>query len=96
MGLITYIILLVQGIVGITQYYTPQLYGSVANAKKMYKYHRVSGYTVFVLMLATVCAATETDYNVNVLGMKLWVVIVASVITLVGIVPRIKKQKLGM
>lgn len=85
-----------QGFIGFTQYFVPQLYGGEANAKKIWKYHRASGYLVFVLMLATVAAATQATYNKNVLGIKLWAVLVAAVLTLAGIVPRIKKQKLGL
>jgi len=95
MGLITYIFMLIQAVVGVTQYFVPQLYGGVDNAKKIWKYHRMSGYVVFTLALGTVCAATQTDYNINVLGIQLWAVIVASVLTLAGVLPRIKKQKLG-
>jgi hypothetical protein len=96
LGLITYILLFFQAAVGVTQYFTPQLYGGVNNAKKLYKYHRISGYVLFTLMLVTVCAATRTTYNVNVLHIKTWAVVVASALTLAGIVPRIKKQKLGL
>jgi hypothetical protein len=96
LGLITYVLLLVQAIVGFTQYFVPQVYGGMDNAKKVWKYHRMSGYVVFTLALATICAATQTDYNLNVLGIQLWAVIVASVLTLAGIVPRIKKQKFGL
>lgn len=96
LGLITYLLLVLQAIVGFTQYFTPGLYGSVDRAKAVYKYHRASGYLVFMLALATVCAATQTTYNVNVLDIKLWAVIVASVITLAGILPRVKKEKLGL
>jgi hypothetical protein len=46
-------------------------------------------------MLAVVCAATQTGFNENVLHMKLWAVVVASLLVLVGLVPRIKKSKLG-
>ena len=81
---------------GITQYYTPGLYGSVDNAKSVYKYHRMSGYVLLVLSFCTVAAATQTDFNKGVLHIQLWAVIVAAVITLVGVVPRIKKQKLGL
>lgn len=63
MGLVTYIIFLLQAIVGITQYYTPKLYGGEAQAKKIWKYHRMSGYGLLVLSLATICAATQTDFN---------------------------------
>lgn len=95
LGLITYILLLVQALIGITQYFVPQIYGGEEKAKALYKYHRVSGYVILVLLLATVCAATQTDFNKNVLQMQLWAVITASVITLVGVLPRIKKQKFG-
>ena len=51
---------------------------------------------LLVLSLATVAAATETSFGKDTLEMKLWAVIVASVITLIGVLPRIKKQKLGL
>ncbi|KAI9648723.1 hypothetical protein NHQ30_003363 [Ciborinia camelliae] len=96
LGLITYILLLVQSLVGFTQYYTPSLYGDISTAKSIYKYHRLSGYLVLLLMLATISAATWTDFNVNALHIKSWAIIVCSVLVLVGIIPRIKKQKLGL
>lgn len=96
LGLITYLLFAIQAAVGITQYYTPKLYGSVDNAKAVYKYHRMSGYVLLVLSFATVAAATQTAFNLNVLHIKLWAVIVASVLTLVGVLPRIKKGKLGL
>lgn len=80
---------------GITQYFLPGLYGGVDNAKKLYKYHRVSGYVILVIMLATVCAATQTTFNENVLQMQLWATVVASVIVIVGVAPRIRRNKFG-
>lgn len=77
-------------------YFVPVLYGGEDNAKKIWKYHRASGYLVLVLLLATVAAATQTDYNKFVLHIKLWAVLVASILTLAGVVPRIKKTKLGL
>lgn len=91
----TYILLLLQAFVGATQFFLPGLYGGEQNAKALYKYHRVGGYVTLVLMLATVCAATQTGFNVNVLGMQLWAVVVASVLVLVGIVPRMRLSKFG-
>ncbi|KAI9827134.1 MAG: hypothetical protein M1819_007025 [Sarea resinae] len=95
LGLVTYIFLVVQTLVGFTQYYTPSLYGGVNNAKKLYKYHRASGYVVLTLALATVAAATQTDFNKTTLHIRLWSVLVTTVLVLVGVVPRIKKQKFG-
>lgn len=95
LGLVTYILVILQAFVGVTQYFTPGLYGGENNAKALYKYHRVSGYVTIVLMLATICAATYTTFNINALGMQLWAIVVASVVTLVGLAPRIRLSKLG-
>jgi len=95
LGLTTYILVVIQALVGATQFFTPSLYGGVENAKKLYKYHRVSGYVILLVMLMTVCAAVFTDFNKNVLGIQLWAVVVASVLVLLGIVPRIRLSKFG-
>nr|XP_023927812.1 uncharacterized protein LOC112039189 [Quercus suber] len=95
LGLITYILVVAQALVGITSYFTPALYGGVDNAKALYKYHRVGGYITLLLMLATVCAATQTTFNVNVLQMQLWAVVVACVIIVIGVGARIKLFKFG-
>lgn len=96
LGVITSIILAVQYLVGFTMWATPKLYGGVDNAKKLYKYHRWSGYVTLTLLLATVIAATKTDYNENVLNLKLWATTLLSVLILVGVLSRIQKQKLGI
>ncbi|KAI4659341.1 uncharacterized protein J4E78_005768 [Alternaria triticimaculans] len=96
LGLTFYILVYIQAIVGFTQYYVPQLYGSVENAKSIYKYHRVAGYVIAVLGLATICAATWTTYNLNLAHVQHWAVIVASVLVLVGVVPRIRLSKFGL
>ena len=74
----------------------PRLYGGVEKARSLYKWHRLSGYALLVLMLATVTAATQTDYNKDVLHIRIWAMLVSAVLVLIGIVPRIKKQKLGL
>ncbi|KAI8624051.1 eukaryotic cytochrome b561-domain-containing protein [Xylariaceae sp. FL1651] len=95
LGVITSIWILIQYFVGFTMFGVPALYGGEANAKKIWKYHRSSGYVLLLLMMATVTSAVETDYNKNVLGLKLWAMILIFVIMIVGVYPRIKKQKLG-
>jgi heme A synthase len=96
LGLITYIVIILQALVGIAQYFFPvTLFGSVEKGKTVYKYHRISGYTLLVLELATIAAATQTDYNKNVLGIQLWVVLVTAVLVILGVGARIKKHKLG-
>ncbi|KAJ9294431.1 hypothetical protein DTO271G3_7006 [Paecilomyces variotii] len=96
MGLVTYILIALQASIGIIQYFFPsQILGSVERGKKIYKYHRLFGYFLLVLELATVAAATQTTYNLAVLGIQLWAVLVASVLVILGVGARIKKHKLG-
>ena len=96
LGLITYLFMLLQAVVGVTQYWVPSLYGGVDNAKAVWKYHRASGYVVLILGLVTVAAATQTTFNLMSSKIQLWAVIVSSVLVLVGVLPRIKLQKLGL
>ena len=81
---------------GLTQFYAPGLYGGVEQAKRVYRWHRGSGYVVVTLGLVTVCAATQTETGGGTLGIRLWAMIVTSVLILVGIVPRIRRSKLGL
>ncbi|KAF6821493.1 cytochrome b561 [Colletotrichum musicola] len=96
LGVVLSIVLLLQYIVGFTMWATPQLYGGEDRAKSIWKYHRWSGYLVLVLLLVTVATATGTPYNANVLKLKLWAVIVTSLMIIAGVVPRVQKQKLGI
>jgi len=90
-------LIFIQALVGFAQFYVPELvFGSVDKAKSVYKYHRWSGYVILLLMLATVCAATQTTFNKNVLQIRLWAVLVASVLVVAGVAPRLKKHKLGL
>ncbi|EHY53525.1 hypothetical protein HRR83_003730 [Exophiala dermatitidis] len=96
MGLVAYILIFLQWLVGFTSFFAPELvYRSVDRAKSIYKYHRIAGYTILTFLLAVVAAATTTPYNVHVLHIKLWAVLVAAVFVLLGVIPRIKKHKLG-
>ncbi|KAI2922808.1 hypothetical protein CBS147343_2288 [Aspergillus niger] len=97
LGLITYIFIILQVLVGVVQYFVPvQVLGSVEKGKTIYKYHRKSGYVLLLLELATVSAATQTTYNLSVLSIPLWGVLVASVLVILGLGARIKKHKLGL
>ncbi|OKL60431.1 hypothetical protein UA08_03995 [Talaromyces atroroseus] len=96
LGLITYILIVLQALVGVAQFWVPTwVFGSVDNGKKIYKYHRVSGYTLLVLELATVVAATQTAFSESVLHIGLWAVIGTVIVTVLGVGARIRKQKLA-
>jgi len=94
-GLAVYILLIIQFLVGVAQFYFPGLFGSVDRAKSIYKYHRMSGYAIVLLSVVTICLATQTGFNQNALHIRLWALVVASVLLVAGLLPRIKKQKLG-
>lgn len=96
LGLITYILLSIQALVGFSAYFVPRIFGGVDKAKALYKWHRLSGYVALTMMLATVCAATQTYTGRYTLDIKLWAVLVSSILILVGVLPRIKKQKFGL
>lgn len=54
LGVVTYALLVVQALVGATAFFTPGLYGGVGKAKSLYKWHRMSGYLLLVVMFVTV------------------------------------------
>lgn len=94
-GAATYTFIVLQALVGFTQFFVPQIYGGEENAKKVYKYHRTFGYAVILpLLLATVILATRTYYGGRVLHIRTWVVVLAGVAIVAGIYPRIKLSKL--
>ncbi|KAF7595840.1 hypothetical protein BBP40_004652 [Aspergillus hancockii] len=97
MGLITYILIILQASGGVIQYFIPvKVLGSVDNGKKLYKYHRLSGYVLLLLELVTVSAATRTAFNLSVLAIPLWAVAVGAVLVVSGVGARVKKHKLGL
>lgn len=97
LGLLTVIFIVLQALVGVVQFFLPvTVLGSVNAGKRIYKYHRCTGYVLLLLESATVLAATRTDYNLAVLGIPTWAVLIALLITLSGVGARIKKHKLGL
>lgn len=88
---------MLQALGGVVQYLLPvPVLGSTEAGKRLYKYHRWSGYILLLLEVSTVVAATRTGYNLAVLRIPTWAVVIAIVITLTGVGARIRKHKLGM
>lgn len=96
LGVATVALLLAQYLFGATIWLTPAVWGGEEPARQLWKYHRYAGYGLLVLLLATAAAAAETDYNKAVLGIRLWTVLVAEVLIVVGVFPRIQLSKLGI
>lgn len=95
LGVLTSVILLVQYVFGFLMWGVPGVFGGIDNAKALWKYHRISGYLLFLLILATVISAVWTDFNVNVLKIRLWAVIVSIALIVIGVYPRLHPRKLG-
>lgn len=93
-GVITCIVIALQYLVGFTMWAVPVLYGGEANARKVWKYHRYSGYLVLILLIASLVSAAKTDF-MKVLGMEFWIMAVGCVAVVIGIIPRIQLHKLG-
>ncbi|KAK1140122.1 Serine--tRNA ligase, mitochondrial [Aspergillus melleus] len=97
MGLVTYSLIILQALGGVVQYFLPSLVlGGANRGKRFYKYHRASGYVLLLLELATISAATRTTFNLAVLAIPLWAVLVAAVVIVAGVGARVKKHKLGL
>ncbi|KAJ5648479.1 hypothetical protein N7490_004851 [Penicillium lividum] len=99
LGLLTIIFVVLQSLFGIVQYFLPVIVlGSVDNGKKLYKYHRWSGYVaLLVLEIPTaIWGATQTDYSIAVLHILLWAVLAAFAAVIIGVGARIRKHKLGL
>lgn len=93
--MITYLLIVLQASSGIAQYFLPkQVLGSVDAGKKMYRYHRMLGYLLLGLELVTVAAAAGTRYNIEVLHLRLWPVVVAAGLVVAGVAARIRSVKL--
>ncbi|KAK6346982.1 hypothetical protein TWF696_007075 [Orbilia brochopaga] len=95
LGLATYIAVVIQATVGLAQFYTPGVFGSIERAKSIYKYHRIAGYIIHLLLFATLLAATKTDFALGPLRLKTWKIALGIFFIVVGVFPRVRKEKLG-
>lgn len=95
LGVATSFVLLAQYLIGFLMWGVPGVFGGIENAKKVWKYHRASGYLLYALIVATVISAVFTGFNVNVLDIKLWAVVVSVGLLVVGVYPRLHPRKFG-
>jgi hypothetical protein len=54
--------MLIQLLFGILAAYVPSLFGGVARAKSLYRYHRISGYFLFSLLWVTALYGVKTPF----------------------------------
>ncbi|KAM0276063.1 hypothetical protein ACHAQH_007117 [Verticillium albo-atrum] len=93
-GIITAAVIVLQYVVGFTMWAVPALYGGEERAKAVWKYHRASGYVLYVALLGTVLTAAWTDYNKNLSRIPAWLLIVVEGALLVVVLLRVDRGKL--
>ncbi|KAI8142186.1 eukaryotic cytochrome b561-domain-containing protein [Fennellomyces sp. T-0311] len=96
-GLTVFIYLLLQVIFGLTIAYVPNLFGGVAKAKQLWKFHRMSGYLLLVLVWITALLGAHTDTMYNNLPKPglVWGYYIALILVAVGIAGRVRFSKWG-
>lgn len=95
LGTITYLVLQLQLLLGVVQYFFPRIiFRKAEDGKKLYKYHRLVGYAVVLLLLATVVTATKTDFIKPAHFAFPWV-LAASAALLVAIAAGIRPKKMS-
>ncbi|PHZ16289.1 uncharacterized protein RHIMIDRAFT_197516 [Rhizopus microsporus ATCC 52813] len=65
LGLFVFVYLFIQLLFGITITLTPTLYGSIDKAKSLWKYHRILGYALLLLVWFTSQLGVRADYMYN-------------------------------
>ncbi|RUS14458.1 eukaryotic cytochrome b561-domain-containing protein, partial [Endogone sp. FLAS-F59071] len=99
LGITTISYLLVQILFGAATIYAPALFGGVNQAKALYKYHRLSGYLVFVLVWVTAQYGVHSDWAVAYYPFPtftngLWYL--ATGLVVIGVFSRVHLSKLGI
>jgi hypothetical protein len=74
-------------------FYFPQVFGSVAKGKAVWKYHRASGYVVWSLVLVNCVLGTQSDWFLGVWNIT-WVWVTFAVLAFLGVVSRIRLSKM--
>jgi hypothetical protein len=76
-------------------FYFPRAFGSVQRGKAVFKYHRASGYLVWMLVLVNSILGTQSSWFTDV-WRNTWVWILLGVITLAGVVSRVRLSKMKL
>lgn len=74
-------------------FYFPRLFGSIEKGKSLYKYHRLSGYIIWSLVLVNCVLGTQSTWFLGVWDMT-WVWVVLAMLAVVGVGSRIRVGKM--
>ena len=97
LGLLVFCYLFFQLLFGLTMAFMPSLFGNVTKAKSLWKYHRMTGYTLIVIIWVTAQLGIRADYIYkNLWSPKLmighWI---ALVFVVIGVAGRVRLYKWG-
>ena len=93
-GVTTCAVLVAQYFVGVTMWLVPSLYGGEGKAREVWKYHRMSGYLLLALLVASLVSATKTEYVEKVIDIPTAAVAVVCGVCIVGMIPQFSPRKL--
>jgi hypothetical protein len=74
-------------------FYVPQVFGSVARGKAIWKYHRASGYIVWTLVLVNSVLGMRSKWFIRVWD-NTWIWVVFAALAFVGMVRGIRLEKM--
>jgi len=74
-------------------FYFPTTFGTLEKAKSLYKYHRLSGYIVWSLVLVNCILGTQSTWFLGVWD-NTWVWVVLGVLAVLGVGSRIRGTKM--
>jgi predicted ferric reductase len=94
LGYITYMYMLLQFTLGVLVAYVPSLFGGATRAKGMYKYHRVSGYVLVMLLWITTLYGVFKPFVLPTSKFP-WVYYASTALVFAGLLYRIQSSKLG-
>lgn len=97
-GIFTFSFLFVQLLFGIVIAYAPVVVGGTPHAKSLWKYHRISGYVLLVLIWATAQLGAHADFMVDNFPKPklLWLYWVSLALVAIGIAQRTDVSKWGI
>ncbi|KAG2174874.1 hypothetical protein INT43_005936 [Umbelopsis isabellina] len=97
-GVFTFSFLFIQLLFGIVIAYAPSVVGGTPQAKSLWKYHRISGYVLLVLIWATAQLGAHAEFMVDNFPKPklLWLYWVSLVLVSIGIAKRTDVSKWGV
>ncbi|KAM3581706.1 hypothetical protein VKS41_005868 [Umbelopsis sp. WA50703] len=97
-GVFTFSFLFIQLLFGVIIAYAPSVVGGTPQAKSLWKYHRISGYVLLILIWTTAQLGAHAEFMVtNFPKPKLiWLYLVSIVLIAIGVSKRVDVSKWGI